>query len=341
MSREAPVTVANPGILTQIGQRNNVTRVGVVTRLIGHPHLHTVDLHARQHVGQLRHRLVVVLTEVVGEEEVTVLLVVGGIHLEGRCLSTALCRYALRRRLLLREHCLELQLAELHVGPDTEEAGSASHQRVVRGEAHVTTFHQLDDFIFLAVVLQLQVLGIEIERGVSVVVQVHIHLVAHLTVHAEVDLLVEVERRGLTVADGQRGVVDALDVHAQLQFGRSLCFDTHATRTEDLLCRPQVEVHVGKRELVFTLRLHVLHILLAEEVAQGPLLRPFRIFLRGHQQGGVQIVVTHLCTHIIHIGRVIILHRLTDILRIFQVDGDRVEVTHLHRGGLLSAPTRA
>ena len=60
--------------------------------------------------------------EVFCEEEVAVFLVVGNIELKGCQLGATLRRHALRRRILLREHGLQLQLAKLHVGAYTKQA---------------------------------------------------------------------------------------------------------------------------------------------------------------------------------------------------------------------------
>ena len=83
-------------ILTQVRQGHDITGVRGVARLVGDPDLHTVDLDTCHHVGQRRHRLVIPLTEIVGEEEVAVLLIVGHIEFEGRGLGTAFRRDALR-----------------------------------------------------------------------------------------------------------------------------------------------------------------------------------------------------------------------------------------------------
>ena len=95
-SRRRPDGIAYLRI-TQIGQCHDVTGVGSHSRLIRHPDLHTVDLDTRQEVGQVRHRIVVMLTEVMCQEEVTVFLVVGSIKLKGRGLRTAFRRDTLRR----------------------------------------------------------------------------------------------------------------------------------------------------------------------------------------------------------------------------------------------------
>mgnify|MGYP000425330046 CR=1 FL=1 len=98
--------------------------------------------------------------------------------------------------------------------------------------------------IFLAVVLQFHVLCIEIEGGIGVVIQVHVHLIAHLSVDVEIDFLIKIHHRRLSVADRQRRIVDALLVDTELKFGRTLSLHSDATRTEDFLGRSQVEVHI-------------------------------------------------------------------------------------------------
>ena len=85
-------------------------------------------------------------------------------------------------------------------------------------------------------------------------------------------------------------------------------------------------MHIGKTELLLALVLHILRILLAEEALQFALLAPCSVFFRGHQQGGIQIVVANLRTNDIHARRVVILHLLTDILRESQVNGKGVKV---------------
>ena len=272
------------------------------------------------------------------EEEVAVLLVVGHVDLEGCGLRAALGGDALRRRLLLRQDRLQLQLAELPVGAQAEERCSAVDKRVVRGERDVAGLDELDDLVLLALIFQLEVLCVEVEGGVGVVVEVHVHLVAHLTVDREVDLLVEVEGRRLAVADGQRGVVDVLQRGTHLQLGRALCLHADAARAEDFLGRAEVEVHVGEVELVLALRLDVLGVLLAEELLAGAPLAPLHVFLGRHHDGRVQIGVADLRSDIIESERVVVLHLLLDILRHVQVERARVEVLDQHGRRRLDAP---
>ena len=184
-----------------------------------------------------------------------VFFIVGSIDLEGRELCTALCRHALGCRLLLRGNELELELAKLQVGAQAKERGRALDQRRVAGERHVTGLNELYDLVFLAVILELEVLRVEVEGGVGVVVKVHVDLVANLSVDVEVYLLVKVDIGCLAVSDGQRRVVDVLHRGAKLQFCRSLGLYAHAAGAENLFGGTEVEVHVGKVEFLLALGL--------------------------------------------------------------------------------------
>ena len=129
----------------------------------------------------------------------TVFLIVGGTHLEAGHLCSSLGRDTLRGRVLLREDRLELQFTKLHIGSDTKQRGGATYQRVIGREGDTTQLHQFDDLIFFSFILQLQVLRIKIEGSIGIVVEVHIDLITHLTIDAQIDLLIEIEGLGISV----------------------------------------------------------------------------------------------------------------------------------------------
>ena len=335
----APHRVLHIAVLTQLAEGHNVSGVRGRTALVRHPHLHAVHLDTGSHVGQRLHGAVVYLTKEMRQEEVAVLFIVGNVDLKRVGLRATFRRDALRGRLLLRQHGLQRQLAKLHVGAYAEEARCAVNERIVRGEGDVAGLHQLDNLVFLAVVLQLQVLRVEVERRIGVVVQVHVHLVAHLSVDAQVDFLVEIEGGGVTVADGQRRVVDVLLRHAYLQLGRTLGLHTHTAGTEYLLGRSEVEVHVGERELVLAFRLHVLGVFLTEELLSGTPLAPLHVFGGRHHDGSIQIAVANLRTDVVEAERVVVLHLLLHVVGQPQVEGSGVEVLHHDRSRGLNTPS--
>ncbi len=250
-----------------------------------------------------------------------VLLVVGHIHFKRRHLRTTSRRNALGGRVLLRKNRLQLQLTKLHVRTNTKQTAGAFHQRVVRGESNVTCLHQFDNLIFLAFIAQLDVLGVEVESGIGIVVQVHVHLVANLTIHRQIDFLVKVNSLSPSVSLWQRGIVDILEVGSQFQLCRTLRLDAHTAGTENFLGGSQVEVHIRKVELFLSLVGYILRILLAEETPQLSFLAPRTIFLGSHQHRGIQVVVAYLRTDDIHSRRVIILNLLTNVLREVEVNG--------------------
>ena len=339
-TRRAPTRIRDARALTQVGQGDDAARVAGIARLVGHPQLHAVDLHTRREVGQRLHSCVVFVAEELREEEVAVLLVVGSIDLEGRQLHTTSARNTLRCRLLLRGHQLQLQLAELQVGAESEEARRTLDKTGVGGERNVSAFHELHNLVFLSVVFQLQVLRVEVHRGLGVVVQVQVHLVAHSTVHAQVDLLVEVHRGRLAVANGQRGVLDVLHRGSELQLGGSLRLDAHATRTEYLLGRTEFEVHVGEVELLLALRLVDLVVLRTEELAQLLLRGVVHILLGRHHDGSRQPRVSNLVAYDVAVDGVVVLHLLLHVLRTRQVHRILPQVVVGDGGCSLDGPTR-
>ena len=94
---------------------------------------------------------------------------------------------------------MQFQSSELHVSTYTEQAGGSLDQGVVGGEGDITRLDEFDNLILLTLITQFDVLGVEVEGGIGVVVQVHVHLVAHLTRHVQVNLLVEIDRLRLSV----------------------------------------------------------------------------------------------------------------------------------------------
>ena len=68
-------------LLGKVGEGHNVTRVVVVAAFVGYPYLYAVYAHTRYDGGQLGHRAVVVVAEIVGEEKVLVFVVVGYLNL--------------------------------------------------------------------------------------------------------------------------------------------------------------------------------------------------------------------------------------------------------------------
>ena len=270
----------------------------------------------------------------------SVLLIVGHIDFKGCGLCAAPRGDTLRCRLLLRNDRLQFQFSELHIRPDAEQRRGALDKRIVRGECHIASLHQFDDFIFLAVVLQLQVLGVEVEGGIGIVVQVHVDLVAHLTIDAQVDFFIEVESRRLAVADRQRRIVDALQRGTDFQFGRALCLHPHTARSEDFLGRSKVELHISEVKLLLTFCLVILCILLSEELLPGTPFAPLHIFFGCHEDGGVQIRVAHLRAEDIDAQRVVVDWFDLQIVGHAQVECTRVQVRRHDGGSLLNFPTR-
>ena len=309
--------------------------VGGGARLVGHPNLNAVDGDARGDGGQLLHALVVAVAEEVGQEEVAVLVVGIGRELKGGELYATARTYALCARLLLRNDGAQFQFAKLQVGTHAEERVGATNEARRRGHRYVARLEQFDDFILLALVTQFEVLRVKVEGGLTVVVEVHVYLIAHLTVQTKVDFLVEVEAEYFAVAFGERRVVGEAHVGAYFQFGATLRLDAHAARTEHLVERSEVEVHVGKVEFVLPLFLEGLRILLAIPCVAGTLLHPAGVLVGGEVKGRFEEVVAQSRAEVIGACG-FVEHRLVlEVLGVFQVDGAACRVgRRAHHGGL-------
>ena len=251
----------------QVGQGHEIARVVRYGRCVGDPHFDAVDFHARKHIGQLRHPAVVVVAKVVCQEEVAVLIVVGRRELKVVELHAAARIHALRRTLFLRHHGAEFQASELHVGPNAKQALCAADQTRIGGHRYVARLDQFHDFVLFSLVTQFELLRVEVKCSVGVVVEIHVHLVAHFSVEREVHFLVEVKAEDAAVAFGQRGVVGEAVGRPDFELGRSLCAHAHAARAEDFFCRSERKLHVAKVEFVFAAVLKLLVVAAAEIVA--------------------------------------------------------------------------
>ena len=268
-----------------------------------------------------------------------ILLIIGYIDFKWSQLYTALTGNTLGCTLLLRSHHLQFQLTKLHIGSYTKEATGTLDERRVARERHITSLNELDNLIFLTIILQLHILRIIIQRGIRIIVQVHIHLIAHLTIDIEIYLLIEVHHRGFSVADRQRWIIDALLVHTQFQFGRTLCPDTDTTRSENLLSRSQVEMHIREIELLLTLGLINFIILLTEESTSFIHLSPGVIFFRSKHDRSREPGIAHTISDNETVERIVIDHLILHVVRALQVERTLIEVAEGIRLGKLNLPT--
>ena len=305
--------------LAQVGQADEVARVGRSAVLIGRPHFDAVDDDARQHRGQLRHPVVIVVAEEVAEEEVAVFIVVGGRKLIVRQLHAALRLHRLGRTLLLGNHRLEFEAAELHVGAHSKKTLCTADEARVGGHRHVAGLDELHNLILLAFVAQFEALRIEVERGFGVVVEVHIDLVAHLSVEREVHLLVEVKAEDAAVAFRERGVVRPAVVGADFEFGAALRLHAYPARSEDFFGRSEVELHVGEVELFLSFIGKLLGVAAAEVVAHGLSDAGTTHLVPGQEVGDVEEVVAQARAVAVDACGLIVDQTGGEIFRVFQV----------------------
>ena len=233
---------------------------------------------------------------------------------------------------------MQFQSSELQVCSYTEERRCATYERRVGWETDIAGLNQFYYLILLALVFQFQVLCVEVKGGIGIIVQVHIDLVAHLTVHAQVYLLVEVYACSISVAYGQRGVVDAFQRSSEFQLGSTLSLDAHSTGAEYFLSWSEVEVHIGEVEFLFTLCGYHLFILRFEVLVEVTSAAPFDILLRSHHHRCPYPCATDFVADDVHVECVVVHHILFQVVRSLQVGWYLVEVFQGDRYGALNAP---
>ncbi len=145
------------------------------------------------------------------------------------------------------------ELAELQLGLEAEKSRRPADERRPRGHRHIARLDALDDIVFLTLVCQLEVLGVEIECGVRVIAHVELHSVADRRVDGGLDFLVEVEIGLAPRRQRQRRIVSLVALDAHLHLHRPLRLELDAARPEYLLKRPEGEIHVEDIERLFLL----------------------------------------------------------------------------------------
>ena len=238
-------------IFTYIHESHQVARLIVVALLVGYPHLNARDVDSRSDERQSLGVFVVGVVEILCEEEVAVLVVVVHIHRERGCLCSALGVHRLRLAVLLRHECRGCEFAKLHLGLDTEERCTTLDERRPRGHTHVSRLYELDYLVLLAFILQLEVLGIEVEGCIGVVGHVKLHFVAHRRINSGLNLLVEVEIGLSACIYRECRVVGLVRLHTHLQLYRTLCLELYSAGTEHLFKRSESKIHVEEVKWIF------------------------------------------------------------------------------------------
>ena len=176
----------------------------------------------------------------------------------------------------------------------------------------------MDDIVLLAFVVQFEVRGVERERCLRVVTEVEVHFRTYLTLNARLDLLVKIEDVIVAGTGRQRGVVDILMLETEQQLGATLHLQLYTARAEHLICRADVELHIGDVELLLVIMLHLADLLLPVLMHQLPLGIMIVLLLRQHVRRG-DVRVTYLRADDIRPALRLVLHRRGDVLRVRQV----------------------
>ena len=254
-----------------------------------------------------------------GQEEVTVLIILVHLDLERRCLHATFRLHRLRLRFLLGKQGVDTQLAELQVGLHTEQGGTSVDQGVAGGHADVTGLQRLDDLILLTRIGQFQLLGIEIKRGLGVVVHIEVDLRSDRGLHIQLDTLVEIKIGPFPRALRQRRVVILVRLQSHRDLGRSLRTHPDTSRTEQTIRRADIKLHIGQVKLV-THRVPVLLLVLLAEIGTQRLLESIILELLGRQRHWrADLHIAQLGPHDVGSGLDVVVDRGLHVLRIPQV----------------------
>ena len=305
-------------ILTQIHQCHNIARLVIIATFISHPHLYTINRHTTCYIWQCFHRIFVLITEVVTQEEVTILVITINRHLKTGRLRATLTRHRLALAILLRQQGLYTQLTKFQICLYTEQRRTSLYQTAVQVHRHITRLYRLNDIILFALEIQLQVLLIKTKGGLRVVVHIKVQLIAHLTIHTQLNLLVKIKYIVVARTLCQRRIIHILMFEAKQQFRRTLQFQLHATRAKQFVCGTDIKFHIGNIKFALVIVLHLTYLPLPI-LSHLLTFRVRAILLCRHHVGGCYLHIANAGTHHIAVGRRIILYRSIHIIWILQI----------------------
>lgn len=104
---------------------------------------------------------------------------------------------------------------------------------------------RFDNLILLARIRQLQFLGIEIKRGLGIVIHSEIHLATHRGLYIQLHTLVKIEESTFTGTLRKRRIIILIRLQSHRDLGRTLCSYTYSTGAEDTFRRTDIKLHIG------------------------------------------------------------------------------------------------
>ena len=305
-------------IFAQVRQSHHITCLIIVATFVCHPHLNAVNRHTAGYVGQRLHRLLIIITEIVTQEEVTVLVITIYRHLKVRCLRSSFAANGLTLWVLLWHQCLHAQLAKLQIRLHTKQRTTSAYQTVIQRHRHVTCLQRLYNIILLSLEIQLQVLLIKTERCLCVITHIEVQLIAHFSVHAQLYLLIEVKDVVIPRTLCQCGIIYKLMFETKQQLRRTLQFHLHATWTEYLICGTDIKLHIGDVEFAFVVMFYFAYFLLPE-LSHLLAFAVRTVFVFCHHIGGRNLHVTNASTNHIVARQRIIFYRSIHIFWVLQI----------------------
>ncbi len=229
---------------SEVHQGDKVTVVGHRRPDVGNPDFDLGNVDVGIDNWQFAQRVVIIVNEVLGEEEVFVFFVVEGPYAELAGLGAALHGDGRGFAFLLGEYPGYRGPAELHLGFQSEKALASGNQGAVERKGNIPRFNQFDDLVFLAFVLEFQFV-FKIKGSFCIVIGIEFNFIADLGHHAHLDALLEVEVGGAALADVERGIVAAVGEDAKGNFGASLRTDVNGVSSENPVEHLTANMYLG------------------------------------------------------------------------------------------------
>ena len=167
-------------MFTQIRDSDNVSDVLCVRLCIYNPNLDSIDRSTRIWNRQRSHRIVVLISEILRKEIVTIRFVIICAYIKILRLCATLNFDLLAFTLLLRKYCRIVELAPLRLELHTEETLRPRNECPLEGKRDVSRFNILEYIVFLTLKTDVH-LVFEIEQRFCVILRPKFNLIPDFT----------------------------------------------------------------------------------------------------------------------------------------------------------------
>ena len=315
-------------VFPDVGEREDVPHILGVGLRIDHVHLDPRDAGSRIHHRQALHRPVVLVPEILGQEEMSVGLIVVGPDVELLGLGAPLHLNLFALALLLAEHGGVVHLAPLRFQLGAEQRLTALNQGALKRHADVARLDVFQDVVLLPLEADVH-LVLEVECRLRVVIRSEVDFLTDASVDGQLDALVKIKRGDGPIPLGKARVLRFAVPNPKIELGRTLGPDFNFVRSENGLKNLRVHRQLRGKAALLLVDL-ILHFV--PELTDVLVNVVFEKLIQGQERGvpEVQRVSKPLTDDVLPRG-LIVVHPVFDDIRKVQADPWR----RLHGVGLV------